>query len=93
MTTIIEARAIADRLINQHTKLKDDELVIVDSSTLEKRTAWVFFWNSKKYIETEDIQYAFGGNAPVLVYKETGQARFLGTAQAPEFYLREMGID
>jgi Immunity protein 35 len=60
---------------------------------LERKAAWVFFWNTKEYVETGDTRHALGGNAPVVVFKETAQARFLDTARSPEFYLNELEIE
>ena len=43
------------------------ELQIIHESTETHDFGWVFFYNSKKYIETKDISDALGGNAPLIV--------------------------
>ncbi len=65
----------------------DDEIVIVHSATIEKYWGWMFFYTSKKWIETQDIQYALAGNAPVIVERETAKLIQTGTAHSPEYYI------
>ena len=47
--------------------LEDDYFVIVEHSTIERPWGWVYFYNSKKYLETGEARYAVAGNAPLLV--------------------------
>ncbi len=71
-----EARKIAKKYIElvDCTFIKNElvnELVIVDSSTLTEDFGWVFFYTSKKFLETSEIKYAIGGNAPIIVDKSS----------------------
>jgi ribosomal protein L7/L12 len=63
------------------------ELVVVDDSTIERDWGWVFFYSSKKWIETGDIQYALGGNAPYIVNRFDGSIHETGTAHSIEHYI------
>lgn len=65
----------------------EDEIIIVDKTTIERAWGWVFFHTSKKWLETGDIQYAIAGNAPILVEKATGILITIGTARRIEYYL------
>lgn len=65
----------------------DDELVLVDEATLERPWGWVFFYTSRKWAETGDLQYALAGNAPILVERTTGRLLTLGTARPVEDYI------
>jgi len=65
-------------------------LVVVDENTMETEFGWVFFYDSKEYLETEDLRYAIAGNAPIVVLKKDGSLRVTGTAQPIELYLDKL---
>ncbi len=65
----------------------EDELIIVDEATIERRWGWVFFYTSRRWRETNDVQYAIAGNAPVIVEKAAGKLISAGTARSIEFYI------
>jgi len=52
--------------------------VVVENQKLETASAWIFIYNSKRYLETGEIIYALAGNGPVFVNKKTGKATFYG---------------
>jgi len=43
---------------------------IVDSQTIEKPYGWVFFYNSKEFIETGNIYAALMSNAPLICTRD-----------------------
>ena len=65
----------------------NDEIVLVHSTTIEKSWGWVFFYTSKKWSETQEIQYALAGNAPVIVERNTAKLIETGTAYSAEHYI------
>lgn len=65
----------------------DDEIVIVDESTIEKDWGWVFFYTSRKWQETQELRYAIAGNAPLIVEKKSGKLFPTGTAFPVEQYI------
>jgi hypothetical protein len=69
--------------------LPDDEIIILDKETIEKPWGWVFFYGSKKWIETNDIKYAIAGNAPIIVEKQTARLIPTGTAKRAEYYIEK----
>lgn len=71
----------------------DDELMIFDARTIERDWGWVFFWGSRRYHETGDPTYAFGGNAPCIVRRSDGGVLFTGTALPTEDYIEEFLAD
>ena len=73
MITFQEARKIAEAEINKYQTLGDDSLIIIDNQTIEKDYAWIFPYTSKKYWETNDVNYAIGGNGPLFISKFDGQ--------------------
>ena len=73
MITFQKAKQIAEAEINRHQTLDDDSLIIIDDQSIEKDYAWIFPYTSKKYWETNDINYAIGGNGPLFISKLDGQ--------------------
>jgi hypothetical protein len=73
-----QARLIAANYLRSRP-LRNDEAVILDSQTVERKLFWVFVWSSRHYQETGDESYLLFGNAPVVVMKANGQVRLLGT--------------
>src|SRR5262245_31317707 len=73
-----------------------DLLVLLHAHTIEKPYGWIFFYNSKGWLETGDTKYAIAGNAPFLVRRDTGEVRVFGTARPTEWYVeqfeRELGL-
>jgi len=57
-----------------------DEWIIVEAETIERDFGWVFFYNSKRFIETGDFIYRLAGNGPVIFNKHTGAVEFYGSA-------------
>lgn len=88
MVTFEQAYVAVLEHINAHFNEPDDELVIVDDYTTERPYGWVFVYNSRTYLETEDFTYAIIGG-PVVVERETGTIYQLGTAQDFDEELRQ----
>jgi hypothetical protein len=65
------------------------ECVILDDETIEKPWGWVFFYQSKEYLETGDFVYMLAGNAPYLVNRHTGEIIKTGTAEPIEYYIEQ----
>jgi hypothetical protein len=55
---------------------------------MTKPYGWVFFYQSRRFMETGNKRYRVAGNAPILVLKD-GTVRELGTAEPLEWYLAE----
>jgi hypothetical protein len=82
--TKAEARQLALNYIQSGSR----EVVLLDDKTMEKSFGWVFFFNSKRYVETGDDRYALYGNGPIVVTKADGQVHQIGTAFPLDHYLR-----
>lgn len=74
-----QARQIAELEIKNHWTIPNDSPVIVDKETIEKPYAWIFFYNSKHWLETGDFNYAIAGNSPLFVAKTNGHVSKFGT--------------
>lgn len=85
-----EAKSLVEQEIdknqNSHSKI---ECVILEEETIEKEWGWVFFYQSKQYVETGDFRCMLGGNAPYLVNRHSGILTVTGTTHDIDFYLNE----
>lgn len=67
----------------------DDELIVVIEETIERPFGWVFFYTSKKLLETGDPRYFVAGNGPFIVNRHSGQIVETGTAFDIDHYIDE----
>ena len=82
-----EAQALANQyLLDQDF---DVELALLDDKTLEKEFGWIFFYTTKRYLETGDFRDMVGGNAPFIIDKETRVLTETGTAHDIDYYVEE----
>lgn len=65
------------------------EFVVLEDETIEKPWGWVFFYQSKAYLESGDFRDMVGGNAPYIVNRQTGAITETGTAYDIEHYINE----
>lgn len=63
------------------------ELVILHEQTREYDFGWVFFYDSKQHMETQDVKYALAGNAPMIVDRNSGELVVTGTSHGIEWYI------
>gem|GEM_PF-86935 len=66
----------------------DVDPVIVKEATREFSWGWVIYYQSEKYLETNEIRYALAGNAPYIVNKHSGELETTGTALPVEQYIQ-----
>jgi hypothetical protein len=66
-----------------------DPFVVVEKSTIERPFGWVFFYNSKKFVETGEFGDRLLGNGPVIVNKHNGSVEFLGSSRPPLEFVEE----
>ena len=45
---------------------------IIDEDIIETDNGWIFFYDSKEFLETNDFSYAIAGNGPLAVSKKNG---------------------
>lgn len=83
-----QASQMVNDIIKDCDILEGDELMIIESETIEKEWGWVFFYSSKKFIETNDFRYAVAGNAPYIVLRKNGRILDTGTAYSIDHYIK-----
>ena len=82
-----KARAIAVAYLETLPVRRRCELAIQDEHTREEDFGWVFFYNSKAFIETGDTAFGLGGNGPLIVDRVTGEVVMTGTAFPVAHYI------
>ena len=79
-------------LVSKKLEEKSCEAVqyaVVEGSTIEKPWGWIFFYQSKKYLETGLFMHRLAGNGPVFVNKETGEMDFFGSVPSLDVLLTD----
>ena len=80
------------RALEQLSILRDPEgpplePAIFDERTVELPWGWVFYWNTRLYLETGDFEHAVFGNPPLVVNRRDGSVT---TICAEESLKREL---
>ena len=82
------AKKIVEEQINLSYNADGDELVVLEEETIQKEYGWIFFYTSRRFIETGDFNHMVVGNAPIIVNRRTRSLTWLGTAEPLENYVR-----
>ena len=61
----------------------------MDTNLIEKDFGWIFFYNTKSYMDTGDNLDMLIGNAPILVDKKTKDIHIFGTSHPINYYIEE----
>jgi hypothetical protein len=85
-----EATRVAQRYLTEKEREIGFKLALLDNRTIERSFAWIFFYNSERYLETQDFRDSLAGNAPIVVLKSNGRIHVTGTAHPLEHYLKQL---
>ena len=88
MLTKSDALALLERELQRQSP-PDEPWVVDDSETIEETTGWVFFYNTKEYLDTGNFSSHLARNRPVMVNKYDGTVTFYGTAYFLEHYIED----
>ena len=80
-------RQQAQEIIEQRLAGSNPPVLIMPEATIEKDWGWVFFYDSKEYLEGRGDDGWLCGNAPYIVERSTGTVYETGTADPIEFYI------
>lgn len=87
---IKEAQRLVEEDLEQLSREQNSvECVVLEDETIEKSWGWVFFYQSKAYVESGDELDMLAGNAPIIVNKYTGTLMHAGTAHDIAYYVQE----
>jgi Immunity protein 35 len=84
MVTYEQARGQAQRLLDAS---QGGPYVITGDQEFD--VGWVFFFDSQRHQESGNFLDSLGGNAPILIDRDTGQVCPTGTARPVEEYVAE----
>lgn len=84
---IKDALGVVNRKINIIGNISGIELQIMHEQTIDRQFYWVFFYNSKTFLETGNLSFALAGNSPLIVDKINGEIFETGTARPIDFYM------
>jgi hypothetical protein len=82
MLTYREAESIAQAEIDIPTA---GRCVLLREYTISKPYGWVFFYQSRKYVETRNPDEALMGNLPFLIDRFDGRLRYKGRGRIETF--------
>ncbi|MGK4003474.1 YrhB domain-containing protein [Sorangium sp. So ce1036] len=71
--------------------LGEDVVVFLDELTKERPYGWVFFYESRRFVEAGDMMYAFGGNGSLIADVSRERIVEVGTAKGLDAELRRVG--
>jgi hypothetical protein len=83
-----EALALVSRRLEQDSS-PDLEFVVTDENIIEKPFGWIFFCDSKKFLETGVDVYRIAVNGPVFVNKMTSEIEFFGSLPSLDVILAD----
>jgi hypothetical protein len=90
--TMNKAKSVALEHVARSIERAPRELVIVDELTQCRRIGWIFFYESRAYLETGDVARAIGGTGPVVVTHE-GNVHLLDGTRPTQHVLHELEED
>ena len=83
-----QARKIAQEYLDDRICTQDEKFDIVDEATIERDFGWVFFYETREYVESGDEMARAVGNAPLLVDRRSGELHVTGTGRDVEHYIK-----
>lgn len=84
-----EARAAVYAYLAKLQAGRSYQLAVMEDRTRSEEFGWVFFYNTRQFVESGDVQWALGGNAPLIFDRRTGELHVTGTAHPIEHYIDE----
>lgn len=89
MITKDQAMESASEYVLEKTKMSKYTLLLQPEKTIEFKLGWVFFYQTKDYIESGNFLDSAVGNAPIIVDKRTGVIHVTGTKYPVEKYIED----
>jgi hypothetical protein len=91
MMTMNKAKSLALDCVARLTGRAREELLIIDELTQCRRCGWIFFYESRAYLETGDVSRAIGTTGPVVVTHQ-GETHPLGGERPAGDVLRDFEL-
>ncbi|MGL5632253.1 MAG: YrhB domain-containing protein [Azovibrio sp.] len=87
MITSKEAEVIANQYLMDLQGEIGDPLQL--TKIQEEPFGWIFFYQTKDYMETGNLSSMLAGNAPFIVDRKAGTVHVLGTVHPVDVYIKE----
>lgn len=89
MLSYEDAKKVAqEHYLSTYAKVRGGVLLL-EEQTISTSYGWVFFCNTRKFLETGNVLTGIPRSAPILVEVDTGKIYEFGTRHPVEHYLRE----
>ncbi len=89
MIDLTQAIIIAKNEINQLAKYSKYEIILLLNNTIEFKYGWVFFYQTKIFVETGNPNYMLMGNAPIIINKFDSSCHITGTHKDIQEFIDE----
>ena len=76
MLNAAESLAIAEQMLEKLRRDAGEEVMIKTAVTRETERSWVYFYNTRVFLETGSFSHALVGNGPIVVDKSDGTVRW-----------------
>ena len=84
MITKKEAFRLAEDQVHEMGASANEEFALAVDRTIERDKCYVFFYNTRRFLETGENRYRLAGNGPILVSKHDGYLRAYGSRRPVE---------
>ncbi len=81
------ALEIASQHVAKMSAESKHDFILFEDKTIEFDLGWMFFYSTRKHVETGDIRQAVPGNAPIIIAKQDGSIHPTGTAKGAQYYI------
>jgi Immunity protein 35 len=82
-----QALNLVKRYVAEKASGSGVEMLVMEDETMTTEFGWVFFYNTRAYIEDGDEMAIIVGAAPEIVDKTSGKLEVAGTAYPIEYYI------
>lgn len=82
------AADLARAVISRMTVGRRHDLVLQEDRTIDTSFGWVFFYDSRRYLESGDFRLRAIGNSPLIVDRRNATVHLTGTAHPIEYYVK-----
>lgn len=89
MITFEDAQRLAASTVDQLEKRIGMPLMIDEAATRDEGWCWVFFYNSRAYLESDNSSEALAGNGPIVV-ERAAAIHLLTAARSVDVQLAEL---
>jgi hypothetical protein len=81
MITQFEALELVSRAL-QNLTTPENPFVVLSAETIEKPFGWIFFYNSKRFLESGAFRDRLAGPGPIVVHRADGKVELVGVSSS-----------